>query len=547
MAIADFQTRVLTSLSKVFADEELADPAVRTASCLRGEVFSFQVAYRSPQLRRDLRVEVESDLAASIQVRAVGLVPADLPGLHFDDNVLRTTPGLYPDLLQPLEHDLRAPPDQWRSVWVTVRVPRRAAAGKHRIDVRFVDGDRDLGGGGLALDVIGATLPTQKLVHTSWFHTDCLATHYGDEVWSTAHWSRVEQFVTNAVDHGVNLLLTPLFTPPLDTAVGGERPTVQLIDVDKGKDGRYRFGFRRLGRWVDMAERCGVRYFEMSHLFTQWGARHCPKIVANVDGTQRRIFGWESAAAGPAYRAFLDQFLPALVAFLDRRGLRRRCYFHVSDEPSPAHLDDYAKAAAMLHGHLRGFRFIDALSSPEYYDRGLVRTPIPASNHIEPFVERGIEGLWTYYCVSQWDQVANRFFCMPSARNRILGTQLYKYDLAGFLQWGFNFYYSQYSTRPIDPFRVTDAGQAFPAGDAFLVYPGADGPLDSIRGEVFREALQDQRALQLLERLQGRPRTLALVERGLRQPLTMKRYPREASWLLQMRARVNRRIGALSG
>ena len=33
-----FETRLLSSLIKVFADEELQDQAVKTGSCLRGEV-----------------------------------------------------------------------------------------------------------------------------------------------------------------------------------------------------------------------------------------------------------------------------------------------------------------------------------------------------------------------------------------------------------------------------------------------------------------------------------------------------------------------------
>lgn len=31
----------------------------------------------------------------------------------------------------------------------------------------------------------------------------------------------------------MNMLYTPLFTPPLDTAVGGERMTVQLVGMEK--------------------------------------------------------------------------------------------------------------------------------------------------------------------------------------------------------------------------------------------------------------------------------------------------------------------------
>jgi hypothetical protein len=545
MAQGKFQTRLLSSLVKVFADEDLQAPISRRASCLRGEVFSLQLAYRSETMLRDLSVELSSPLDRHIQIRTVGLVPCQFPGAHFDDDVLRTTPGLYPDLLEPLTDCLPAPPGQWRSLWITVRVPTRQSPGKSDIELNLRSGGRRVGGETFALEVLLATLPAQKLMHTSWFHTDCIATHYGDDVWSKAHWNRVGQFVDSAVDHGMNMLLTPLFTPPLDTQVGGERLTVQLVAVHITAKDRYQFDFFRLDRWVKMADAAGIRYFEMSHLFTQWGAGHCPKIVVEQEGRIRQIFGWKDSASGGRYRKFLDQFLPQLVKFIDRRGLRRRCFFHISDEPHADHLDSFARAAAIVHGHLQDFPFIDALSNVEYYDRGLVRQPIPASNHIEPFVARGISNLWTYYCVSQWQDVSNRFFCMPSARNRILGSQLYRYDLKGFLHWGFNFWYAQFSTHAIDPFRVTDAGGNFPSGDAFLVYPGPDGPLDSIRGEVFREALQDQRALQLLENLQGRNRTVALLERGLDESLTMKKYPRDADWLLKSRERCNRRIEAL--
>ena len=71
------ETRLLSSLSKVFADEELMDPAVAKGSCLRGEVFSFQVAYRSPVPVKGIEIEVESSLQRYIDVRVVGLVPAE--------------------------------------------------------------------------------------------------------------------------------------------------------------------------------------------------------------------------------------------------------------------------------------------------------------------------------------------------------------------------------------------------------------------------------------------------------------------------------------
>ena len=91
--------------------------------------------------------------------------------------------------------------------------------------------------------------------------------------------------------------------------------------------------------------------------------------------------------------------------------------------------------------------------------------------------------------------------------------QLYKFDIHGFLQWGYNFWYSQYSKYPIDPFKVTDAARAFPSGDPFSVYPGEDGPIVSLRLQVFYEALQDLRALKLLESHIGREKVIELLRK----------------------------------
>ncbi|GAA3401897.1 DUF4091 domain-containing protein [Paenibacillus hodogayensis] len=545
-AHSSFTTRTISSLEKVFADEELQAAEFRRATALQKETFSYQVAYRSAKLAKKIQIRVESALASSIAVRTVGLVPAEMPVYHdHDEHVLRSTPGLYPDPLLPVTEaeGLTGLPHQWRSIWVTVDLSAGVPAGSYPITVVFTGQDgQELARETLELDVLAAALPEQKLIHTEWFHTDCLATYYGVDVFSERYWEIVDNYVKTAVAHGINMLLTPLFTPPLDTAIGGERPTVQLVDVEKAGDA-YTFGFEKLKRWVEMCDRNGVRYFELSHLFTQWGAKHAPKIVAVEDGETKRIFGWDTDATGEGYKSFLEQFLPELVGFIRSNGLEERVYFHVSDEPHKDHIPWYESASRLLKRFVGDFPSIDALSDYDFYEKGLVPTPVPASNHIEPFLQNAVPGLWTYYCCSQYKQVANRFISMPSARNRVLGLQLYKFQIAGFLHWGYNFWYAQYSRFPIDPYRNTDANYAFPSGDPFVVYPGEDGtPVESLRLEVFREALQDLRALTLLESLIGRERTLELMEQGTDAPITFDVYPRDAAWLLACRERINEAI-----
>lgn len=105
--------------------------------------------------------------------------------------------------------------------------------------------------------------------------------------------------------------------------------------------------------------------------------------------------------------------------------------------------------------HLDETKVIDALSSYNYYEKGIVSKPIVTTDHMEPFLEHGVERLWTYYCADNDAYVSNRLFAMPSYRNRILGYQLYKYNIEGFLQWGFNFWFTEHATKVIDPYIET--------------------------------------------------------------------------------------------
>jgi len=387
-------------------------------------------------------------------------------------------------------------------------------------------------------------LPPQKLTRYEWFHADCLAAYYRVEAWSEAHWEIVESFARNAARHGITALYTPLWTPPLDTEVGGERPTCQLLKISfNPKTGTYRFGFDRLRRFLKMGKSLGFREFGMSHLFTQWGACFTPKIVCTLpDGSEMKRFGWHVASDAPAYGEFLAALMPQLFAVLRECGVEENCFFSVSDEPSEAHLGSYGKAVELVTPLLAGHPTVEALSDFSFFERGLVKHPVPANNHIEPFAGK-VENLWSYYCCGQQELVPNRLIAMPSARNRIMGTLCYVYDLAGFLHWGFNFYYSQYSRRLIDPFACTDADGAFPGGDPFLVYPGENGePLDSIRHEVFFDALQDLRALELLEGKLGREGVLEFLKEGRKESFRMTDYPRDPEFLLELRPRIYRRL-----
>ncbi len=544
--------RWISSLEKVFSDEPLAAAAITEATALRGERFSVQCAtYYGGNDKLYGDVTVNTDLPGGVRLYRVGYVPVMLPAYPWsDDNFLRKQPGIFPDPLFEQSENISLSCKQWRSLWIEAAVPEDCPAGRYTLTLTFTSKVPWLDireTTSFTVEVLPATLPKQTLMCTEWFHCDCLAVEYGVPVFSEAHWQIIESYVRNAADYGISMLLTPVFTPPLDTAVGGERPTVQLVDV-RMDNGVYRFSFTKLKRYLDMADRCGIRYFEIAHLFTQWGAKHAPKIMATVDGKYRRIFGWETDAVSKEYTAFLRVFLKRLRAFLKKVGYLDRCWFHISDEPNTEVEEGYRLARESVSDVLKGLPVMDALSDYSFYQKGLVDHPVPSLDHIEPFVENNVPDLWTYYCCGQVVDVSNRMIAMPSARNRILGVQLYKYNIVGFLQWGFNFWFSQYSLHPINPYLVTDADDAFPSGDPFVVYPGKDGqPVPSLRELVFNEGLQDMRALQLLETLTSREEALAFIEEQCAgRSLTFTDYPHEAAWILGFREALNRKLVSLS-
>lgn len=542
--------KFVSSLEKCFLSDNIADKATfSNGSFLKNERFHLGVCFTADDpdvAKRAVTLRVVSPLAAYVAVRKVVHVPVRMacnPGETVADDYITTAPGLYPDMLVPLAEDGQLfLQKNLESLFLEIDPKGAVAAGDYPLTVQLVDGGEVVEEATCRLTVIDAALPPQTLKFTQWFYCDCLRVQYGTESFDERHWQIIESYAKTAVKNGVNMLLTPIFTPALDTAVGRERPTTQLVDVTV-QNGSYAFGFERLGRWVDMCDRIGIQYLEIAHFFTQWGAEHAPKVMATVDGEYRRIFGWDTDAAGEEYGAFLQALIPALLAFLrEKNGWDKRCFFHISDEPSEEHLPQYAAARAQVTALLHGYPIMDALSNYEFYERGVVDIPVAATDHIEPFLAHKVEGLWCYYCVGQSKKVSNRFVAMSSARNRILGAQMYKYGIAGFLHWGYNFYFSQFSMETVNPLVITDGDYFAPAGDTFSVYPAPDGtPYASLRLEVFHDGLQDMRALALCESLYGRDYTLQLLEQDS-DGITFSEYPRDGAFLPAMRERVNAAI-----
>lgn len=560
-----FKTKVVSSQIKAFIDERIDDfTECGELVALGGEVLSFQLLYvdEGPEYisaRPYVSVSLQGELAEFATLRDVRIVPVDRPVKpgEFDSQYLRTAPGVYPDLLTPLRYGGRICPsrDKLRSVWVDVEIPEDYSGESTLTVVLSIDNakianedsssynaESDVENS-VTIKVISAALPDEGLMFTQWFYPDCIASYYNLEVYSDRHFEIMESFISLAVKRGRNVMYTSLLTPFLNVSDPCYRNPAQLVRVELS-DGKYSFDFSLVDRWVDMCDRCGVKYFEISHFFQQHAAEYAAHVYAMVDGEYKRIFGWETGAADPEYIKFLRELISSFLAHMKRRGDDKRCLFHICDEPTLEMAENYKAAKFAIHDLLEGYVVVDALSDFEFYEKGIISRPVPVTSLAEPFLDANVPDLWVYYACNEIVDFSNCYVAMPAWRTRSLGFQLYKYkNITGFLHWGYNYYNNRASGDAIDPYIDLSGEDWVPAGDTFIVYPGQDGkPLESVRMMALTEALQDYRAMKLAERYYSHAEVVAAIENVLGEPITFKRCARSEEEMLKIRESVNEMI-----
>lgn len=537
------QIATLSCMEKLRADGGITYNE-KNGVVLKNQKHRFQLVIKNLQVWAlyNVRVEITGALSSFITLGVIDCVPAEFTFIGKTDNYYLGGAGVYPDVIRPLKvGDIVLPPNGSKCLWVSIEPKETLPVGVHKIGFRIFDAENKLmGETEYCLEVLDYNLARADIKKTNWMHYDCICNAHNVKPFSEAFYNVFENYLAAYTRSSFNMLLTPLFTPPLDTFVGGERRTAQLVGVSR-KNGVYSFDFKKLKKFIRFALARGIKYIEFSHLFTQWGGEHCPKILAEIDGEEKKIFGWESDSLGEDYKVFLNAFLPALVDFIRCEKIGNICCFHLTDEPNDKHIERYKDLRRIVKNNIGDLPTIDTLSHYEYYRQGLVDIPVPEVSHIDEFIDNKVENMLAYYCCEPSDRFySNRFLNMPLQRTRVLGIQLYLSGVKGFLHWGFNFYNSGLSYYSIDPYANTNAGGAFPSGDGFIVYPNDNGVNISLRSEMMAMCFEDYDLLYTLEEKIGRDNVVAIIEREGIKGFTD--YPHDAQWHSEFITKIKREL-----
>lgn len=206
------------------------------------------------------------------------------------------------------------------------------------------------------------------------------------------------------------------------------------------------------------------------------------------------------------------KFIKSLAEFLEKNGWEKKVVVHIHDEPDVHYKDEntlearkrqYFQTASILKKYLPFSKVIEAVKTTEF--RGGVDIWVPVSSSFEEekeeFLKLGNQGeeIWNYVCCVPEGNWLNRFLDDAVIHSRLLFWGFEKYGLTGYLHWGFNQF--QLGMNPFEGTSCpnhTGIGTNFPCGDAFIVYPGNDGPWYSMRLEAQRRGVEDKELLQVL-------------------------------------------------
>ena len=483
-------------LTKVFRDAEPAAEQEAIAEVARGEHASLQFVVRCDAAIDGLHAETSlltregrSDVALKPRrPRFVGYVPVDRPMQTPSKDQLRKPPADYPDPLLEVE-SIHVPAGQAQPIWITVRVPPDVPPGLYEGQLRVTGRTRGkplIAVAAMKVRVFDVTVGRSRLWVTNWFGMHATHMEIKAEPGSPAYWDLLRRYARNMADHRQSVaMISPL----------------SLATFTAGTDGRLRIDFSTFDRWVAIFRDEGViGRIEGGHLGGRAGGWESQFVIGIRRVENGKVVSASVDPAGPEADAFHAQFLPALVRHLREKGWLDIYMQHLGDEPIAGNAVSYRAMAALVRKYAPELRIVEACHTKDLV--GAIDIWVPQLNYLHNDYDhyrarqREKEEVWFYTCVFPQGEYANRFIEQPLIKTRLLHWINYRYGITGYLHWGYNWWTQE------DPFRKTTREHPgppyLPAGDAWIVYPGKNGPLDSIRFEAMRDGIVDYELLCLL-------------------------------------------------
>lgn len=390
-------------------------------------------------------------------------------------DLLRPAPAWFPDYLSE-DSKCALRKGARKAAYLTLKIAPETPPGEYRATLTATAGSVRASLP-LVLQVYPLVLPQERhLLVSEWFSTSEFRKHHHLDPSDEERFYRLlKLYAENMTDHRQNVF----------------RLGLGLIEASGSAEGKFQFDFSRFDKqaqvfWdtrrMDLLETGFVAQFGSGG----WSGSEISLSsfpIKEADGQRISVSG----------EKYLSQFIPAFVGHLRAKGWLAKTVFHICDEPSNNNIMAWRKASDFVHRLAPELRRIDAIETAHCL--GALEVWVPKLDHLatwqgdyEQAQSQGNE-LWFYTVgIFQGGSLLNKTVDVPLIETRLMHWLNYRYNLQGYLHWGFNAWTD-------DP--VNAPGEH--RGDGWQVYPSKDGLLNSLRWEQMRAGLQDYECLWLLE------------------------------------------------
>ncbi len=475
------------------------DDTLRVA---RGENAVAQFVIDSPEDLRDLKASVKFSSRGGHALEKgakTGWVHYVRSSHHYRPGApdsLQSSSGLYPDpIITDKAEDIIA---GGRAVlWVDVPVDKGVKAGEYSATVsvsgRNFFGEEVSIERPLEIKVYPARLGEQSLDVTNWFFSEKFSYMNGGvqpEYGSPEYWECFKSLVGTASEYGQNTWI--VYQAP--------QPVV-------GSDGKIDWDFSRFDAEVEfLLENANVRRIEGVHIANRAHNKWADPFWAWASwiDSEGKLRSERLPVDDQRVKDYLPKYFIALEEHLKGKKLPDgRTWFdiylqHIADEPVDENRESWEALAAKAKAAVPDIKIIEAYRAHGFNPK-LIDVLVPQLDELEwPSYEDvpSDNELWFYTCMYPRGQYANRYVTLPLLKTRVLQWINFRYGATGFLHWGFN-YWGQNGDPAVD---ASAPVNDWPAGDAYIVYPGYRRVYPSIRLCALREGIRDYELLRLAAR-----------------------------------------------
>jgi hypothetical protein len=395
------------------------------------------------------------------------------------------TAFLLPDRLEKFDR-FELPGRSLRPVWISFEIPRDALPGDYNGFVEVLS-EKSHSRLPVTIRVQEQLLPRPhewKYRLDLWQNPWVIAWYYHVDPWSEEHIALLKKHMKLYADAGGKYITTyAVHSPWSDNSYMIEGT---MIDWLKRKDGSWKFDYSIFDQYVQTAMEVGIDEAITVYTPVPWGNR----FRYMEESTGNYVYE-EWAPGSPEFKSFWSIFLNDLREHLSKKEWLGKTYLGINENE----LEYTLAAARIIKENSKDWKITYAGNWHPELTRILDDySPVIGSEPSQQqLAERKSRGATTSFYICCFPARPNTFVFSPPVEGRFVSWYASAYGYDGFLRWA-------YDAWPADP--VRDARHTlWPAGDCFLVYPGANS---SIRFEKLREGIVDYEKIRILKEMAGK-------------------------------------------